>query len=170
MLSLTANDIMTRDVVTIRKGSSIEEALKKMANNNVSGLPVIDPDGCLEGIITESDLLLKGQIVPSDAYANRNAIFASHADGVDEAYRRAQSTLVEEAMTKKVLTFTEESLVVDIARAMIEHAVNRFPIVRNCKVIGIVSRKDIISALAKETTAMRGSTGNQHGGGQMIEL
>ncbi len=71
---------------------------------------------------------------------------------MEEAYRKAQAHLVEDAMTTKVLAFTEDSFVSDIARAMIEYAVNRVPIVRGSKVVGIVSRMDVIRALAKEAT------------------
>lgn len=172
MLSLAAKDIMTRDVITIRKGSSIDEALRLMACHNISGLPVVDSEGYLQGIITESDLLLKGQIAMPDARAQKNSIFAPHPDGVQEAYRRSHETLVEDAMTRKVLTFMEDSLASDIAREMIEHAVNRVPIVRDRKVVGIVSRRDIILALAKESNGFEECPGKGHrvGKGQLIEL
>lgn len=170
MLSLKAKDIMTREVITIRKGSSVEEALKIMACNGVSGLPVVDSDGLLVGIITESDLLLKGQVAPSDKRASRNSLFAPHADGIAEAYRRAQSTLVEEAMTRKVLTFMEDSLVADIAREMIEHAVNRIPIIRDGRVVGIVSRRDVIMSLAKETNGDNVCHSDEIRTGKLIEL
>jgi CBS domain-containing protein len=169
MLNLTAKDIMTRDVITIHKGSSVEEALRLMACNNISGLPVVDADGYLQGIITESDLLLKGQISLPDAVAHKNALFAPHPDGVEEAYRRSHAKLVEEAMTRKVLTFMEESIVSDIAREMIEHAVNRVPILCDRKVVGIVSRKDIIQALAKESNGFDDCPGKSQRG-QLIEL
>lgn len=169
MLSLCAKDIMTRDVHTVSKGSSIEEVLNKMACNKISGLPVVDVEGKLVGIITESDVLLKGQISHFNKFAQPNAIFTPHADGLDEAYRRAQAVLVEEAMTSKVLTFMEESLVVDIARAMIEHAINRVPITNAGKVVGIVSRKDVIKALSNAASA--GECANDHTRtGRLIEL
>ncbi|MCE5323044.1 CBS domain-containing protein [bacterium] len=169
MLNLTAKDIMTRDVVTVHKGSSIEEALRLMACNNISGLPVVDADGDLQGIITESDLLLKGQISLPDAVAHKNSLFAPHPDGVEEAYRRSQARLVEDAMTKRVLTFLEDSIVSDIAREMIEHAVNRVPILRGRRVVGIISRKDIIQALAKASNGFDECPGKSHKG-QLIEL
>jgi len=170
MLSLCAQDIMTRDVVTVKKGASVEEALRLMANHKVSGLPVVDVDGCLQGIITESDLLLKGQIVPLDQRATKNGLFGSAPDGVDEAFRRAQSELVEGAMTRRVLAFAEESLVVDIAREMIEHAVNRVPIVRDCRVVGIVSRRDVIKALAREANEIKGTSAGEIRTGRVFEL
>lgn len=154
MLGLTAKDIMTREVVTTKRGASIDEALRLMAEHGVSGLPVVDADGCLEGIITESDVLLKGQGPVPEGRRGRNPLFAPRPEGVDEAQRRAQSRLVEEAMTRKVLTFTEESLVTDIARAMVEHAINRMPIVDGCRLVGIVSRKDVVSAMAREANGV----------------
>ena len=170
MLSLTAKDIMTRDVITVRKGSSINEALRLMACNNVSGLPVVDSDNHLVGILTESDVLLKGQYSPPSMTNIPVGIFAPQIEGVDEAYRRAQSTLVEEAMTNKVLAYMEDSLVVDIARAMIEHAINRVPIVRDNQVVGIVSRLDVVKALAEAVTngEMCGEGGNGHKGNMYV--
>ena len=167
MLSLSAKDIMTRDVTTIKKGASIEEALRLMACNDISGLPVVDVDGDLVGIITESDVLLKGQLVKSTRFANSNDLFTASPDGVGEAFRRAQADLVEEAMTRKVLTFFEDSLLIDIARAMIEHAINRVPIVRDRKIVGIVSRGDIIRALSKAAT---GDCNKSVNTGQLIEF
>ncbi len=171
MLTLSARDIMTRDVVTTHKGSSIGEALNKMANSKVSGLPVVDGDNCLQGIITESDVLLKGQAALCDQHAQPNGLFTPHPDGIDEAYRRAQAELVEDAMTRKVLTFMEDALVVDIARAMIEHAVNRVPIVNDgCRVVGIVSRRDVVKALAREAEALGDYDACNVRSGKLIEL
>lgn len=154
MLTQTAKDIMTREVITIRKGASIDEALRLMACHNISGLPVVDLDDYLIGIITESDVLLKGQYSLSDKFARSNPLFAPKPGGLDEAYRRAQASRVEDAMTRKVLTFVEDSLAVDIARAMLEHAVNRVPIIRDRKVVGIVSRRDIVKALSKAANVL----------------
>lgn len=148
MLDFSAKDIMTRDVVTVRRGTSIEEALRLMAENHVSGLPVVDPDGCVEGIITESDLLLKGQVRvqhSTNKLAGRRGV---PDDVVEDMYRRARAECVGDAMTTDVITFGEDSAVADIARVMVEHNVNRVPILRDCKVVGIVSRKDIVKAMA----------------------
>lgn len=170
MLSATAGDIMTRDVITVRRGTSVDEALTMMAEHNVSGLPVVDADGILLGIITESDVLLKGQaLIPGDAVV-ANPLHVPKPDAVDEAYRRARASLVEDAMTTKVLVFEEESLVVDIARAMIERAVNRVPIVRNRRVVGIVSRKDIVRAMAQAANGLSNRDTDQPRTGEVIEL
>ena len=148
MLALRAKDIMTREIVTIRKGASIEEALRLMAENHVSGLPVVDADGCIEGIITESDVLLKGQVrvaPPSVDLLSRQAV---PDEIVEDMYRRARGHRVEDAMTRRVITFSEDSAVTDIARVMIEQNINRVPILHDCHVVGIVSRRDIVRAMA----------------------
>lgn len=170
MISSCARDIMTRDVVTVRKGTSIEEAMRLMAEHQVSGLPVVDIDGCLVGIITESDVLLKGMHAPSERRAHPTGLFAPQPDGVDEAYRRAQSECVEEAMTRKVVVFMEDSLVVDIARAMAERAINRVPIVDGCKVVGIVSRRDVIRAMATAANGVGEYDADEVRVGRVLEL
>jgi len=149
MLGFSAKDIMERNVITIRKGASIEEALQLMAENNISGMPVVDIDGNIVGMISETDVLLKGQSNPP---ARRRALYGLWImpdELVDEIYRRSHAALVEEAMTTKVITFTEESAVTDIARVMIEHNINRVPIVRDGKIVGIISRSDIVRAMAR---------------------
>lgn len=149
MLSFSAKDIMERNVITIRKGASIDEALQLMAENDISGMPVVDTDCNIVGMISETDVLLKGQGSPSAPRKALYGLWVMPGDLVDEIYRRSRATLVEEAMTAKVITFTEESAVTDIARVMIEHNINRVPIVRDGKVVGIISRSNIVRAMAK---------------------
>lgn len=170
MLGLCARDIMTRDVVTVRKGNSIDEAMRLMSKHRVSGLPVVDTAGNLVGMITESDVLLKGLSTPPEVRAQPPGLFAPKPHGVDEAYRRAQSEIVEEAMTTKVVVFMEDSLVVDIARAMIERAINRVPIVDGSKMVGIVSRRDVIRAIAKSGTPAGEYDADEVRTGKVIEL
>ena len=149
MLPLRASEIMTRDVVSIRKGASVEQAVKLMAQKGVSGLPVVDVDNRVVGIITETDVLLKGQ---TEVPIPRMALYGWYVapdDAIAEAYRKARGVLVEDAMTEKVITFDEESEVSDIARAMVEHKINRVPITTGGKLVGVVSRADIVRAMAQ---------------------
>ncbi len=148
MLSISAKDIMVRNVVTIKKGSSIEEALGTMAEKEISGLPVVDVDGNLEGIITESDVLMKGQSPVGRVRPLNNGPWPLPDEVVEEMYRKSRGTTVEEAMTSTVITFSEDSAASDIARVMIEHNINRVPILDGRKVVGIVSRADIVRAMA----------------------
>lgn len=144
----TAEQIMTRDVITVKKGSSIDLALKLMAKHRVSGLPVVDIDGDLVGILTESDLLMRGQPPTGGDQLTVLGFSDTSQDKISDAYRKARAETVEEAMTSPVIAFQEGSSVSDIARAMIEKRINRVPIVRGRKVVGIISRSDIIKSMA----------------------
>jgi len=143
----TADQIMTRNVITVKKGASVEEAMRLMARHNISGLPVVDVDGRLVGIISEKDLLLRGMPAPSSGPAPLPGT-EKLPDPVAEAAARASAVTVGEAMTRKVISFTEKSSVADIARAMVEHNINRVPIVRDGRVVGIISRGDVIRSMA----------------------
>lgn len=139
---------MTRDVATIHKGASIEQALRLMAARHVSGLPVVDVDGGLVGMISERDVLLRGQGEVAGSPATLPGVPSPEHDPVSEAYRKARAVTVEDAMTRDVVAYEEESSVADIARKLIERNINRVPIVRGRKVVGIVSRGDIIKSMA----------------------
>lgn len=170
MLQMEAWQIMNRDVVTIKKGASVEEALKLMAEHHVSGLPVVDADGYIVGIITESDLLLKDQAPALDKPRPLKGRQPVPEDVLENAYKKARADLVEEAMTKDVIAFSEESLVADIARVMVELNINRVPIVRDRKVVGIISRKDILKAMADSLTPSAEVTAKQKSKREPIEL
>jgi CBS domain-containing protein len=148
-LSLKAKDIMTRDVVTVSPEARIEEAIHLMAEKHVSGLPVVDGEGRVVGIITENDVLLKDEI---PIQAPRIALFGWYVvpDELSaRAYREARGVLVQDAMTRKVVSFDEEAEVADIARAMVDRKINRVPIMRDGRLVGVVSRADIVRAMAE---------------------
>lgn len=148
MLSHTAEQIMTRNVISIRKGATVEQAIKLMSRHHLSGLPVVDVDGRLEGVISERDLLLRGQGQVEADYTPLAFASVAGEDRISEFYRKANSTLVEEAMSSTIVAFQPESLVSDIARVMVEKNVNRVPIVSAGRLVGIISRQDIIRSMA----------------------
>lgn len=148
MQSLTAKDVMTTHVITVEQGASIEQALRLMAEYCVSGLPVIDGSRKLVGMITENDVLLKDKI---DIPHPRMALYGLYVvpdDLITKVYKESRGIRVEDAMTKKVISFSEDASLTEIAKAMVDRKINRVPIVKDGKVIGIVSRADIIRAMA----------------------
>lgn len=147
-MSLKAKDIMTRDVVTVSPEARIEEAIKLMAEKHLSGLPVVDSGSRVIGIITENDVLLKDEVkIPFP----RVALFGWYVvpdELAAKAYREARGLLVEDVMTAKVVSFDEEAEVAEIARAMVNKGINRVPVTRDGKLAGVVSRADIVRAMA----------------------
>ncbi len=125
--SLKAKDIMTKDVITIEPEVTLDKAIKKLVKNKISGMPVVDDSGKMIGIISEKDIL--------------NFAFSGYL----------RNTKVKKAMSKNVIHFTPETRIEKIAVAISKYQFRRVPIVKDGKVIGIVSRRDIIRNVLKVT-------------------
>lgn len=139
---------MSRPVITVRKGTSVEEAVRLMADYHISGLPVVDVDDRVVGIVSEKDLLLRGMAPESLGHSPLPFTERTGGDPLADTERRSRSTTVGEAMSTRVVAFEENSSVADIARAMVKHNINRVPVLREGKVVGIISRGDVIRSMA----------------------
>ena len=122
-------DIMKTDVVTVKKDTPIYEAMERLVEHNITGLPVVDDNMALVGIVTEKDMLRL--IVDLD-------VLKWESD-LDES-----STCVEKYMTKEVVSFAPEDSLLEICDCLLKKKFRRIPIVSDGKLIGILSRKDII--------------------------
>lgn len=117
-LTMYARDIMTRDVRTVRGDAPVDTAARIMFEHQISGLPVVDSDGRLAGVISEFDVLAKsGQVV-------------------------------DDIMTRSVVSVGEDTDPETIARMLIEQHIRRLPVVRDGRVVGIISRSDLIKLFA----------------------
>lgn len=117
---LTANDIMTKDVVTIGPDSFLVEVVKTLLEKKISGMPVVNEEEKLVGVISEKDIL--------------NFAFCGHL----------RDTKVRKVMSKEIVHFTPKTEVNEIALSISKYHFRRVPIVKDEKVVGIVSRRDII--------------------------
>ncbi len=117
---LKASDVMTRDVIAISQDSTLAEAIQWLIDKKISGMPVIDKQGKLVGIISEKDIL--------------NFAFSGNL----------RNTQVREAMTREIKSFSPDVDVEQIALAISQHHFRRVPILEGEKIVGIVSRRDII--------------------------
>lgn len=120
---ITAREIMRENVVTINLESSLEEAIELMLSQEISGLPVTDNEGHLAGIVTE---------------------FALLAIVYDEKIR--QDT-ISEHMTANVLTIEADDPISKIADMCIVHRVRRVPVMEDGRIVGMISRRDVLKAL-----------------------
>jgi len=113
--------VMTTDVITIRRDATVTEAMELLRKHNVTGLPVVNDDGTIAGIISEKDVLE----------------FLHDIDDIPSK--------VEDFMTRDVVTFGQEANLIDICELLLRKHFRRVPIVDNeGKLVGIVTRKDII--------------------------
>ncbi|HEX6554057.1 MAG TPA: CBS domain-containing protein [Ktedonobacteraceae bacterium] len=125
---MIAQDIMTRKVYTIRSDASAQEAAQLLDQHRISGLPVVDKGSDIIGIVTEADIISK----------------------VDKEGLR-----VSDIMSTEVTSVNEETPVSEIALLLTERKIKRVPVVRDGKLVGIVSRADIVHAVAQGNLIIR---------------
>ena len=144
---MKAGNVMTRKVVSIRPNASIAEMVRLMLDNRISGLPVIDDHGELVGIVTEGDCLRRAE-TGTERKRPRWLEFIIGPSRLAAEYIHAHSRKVAEVMTQAPITITEDTALDDIVHLMETHRIKRLPVVRDRKVVGIVSRADLLHALA----------------------
>lgn len=154
-MNMIARDIMTHPVVTIRADAKVKDAAALMANKRFSGLPVVDDDGRVIGMITEADLIRFShslKVVPIKrtwGWVNPYEDLGEIA-GFREGLSELENAPVTEVMSRKVITVLEDTPVIEIARMMTKHAINRVPVIgRDGRLVGIVTRADMVRAMAR---------------------
>jgi len=138
---------MTPRVVTVRPDTPVKDIAALMLAHHVSGLPVVTLEGELVGIVTEADLLVKeagGE--PGDGRFLKGAPpFGRTADTA----RKAGALTARDLMSAPVITVGEDTPLHEIARLMVRRAINRVPVVREGRLVGIVSRADVLRAFTR---------------------
>jgi CBS domain-containing protein len=144
---MKARDVMTRGVVTIEEDASILTAIRLMLMKRISGLPVTDAGGHLAGIITEGDLLRRVE-TGTKVRSPRWIEFLMGPGALAQEYVHESGRKVGEVMTREVRTATEDTPVDKIVDLMERYNVKRVPVVSGKQLIGIVTRANLIRALA----------------------
>ncbi len=150
---LTAKDIMTKNVITVKPDTSIEELSALLVKHGISGVPVVDEAGSLYGVVTENDLISRNKRlhIPTVVGFLDAAIYLESSKKFEEELKRLAATKVGDICTRKVVTIEEDTTIVDIATIMAEKGVHLLPVVRNGKVTGIVGKRDVVKAVARQT-------------------
>ena len=145
---MKAKDVMTHCVVSIAPGAPILEAIGRMISHQVSGMPVIDADGKLAGMITEGDFLHRAE-THTEAPRRRWLELLLGPGSPAEEYSRSHGRSVQDVMSPNVITVDAEAPLGEVVRLMEENAIKRIPVVEDGRVVGIVSRADLMAALAE---------------------
>ena len=133
-------DVMTREVVTVANQASFKEIAATMAEHRVSAVPVLDADGRVAGIVSEADLLLKGEF-PDGPPGRR--LFQGHRQRVERA--KAAGDTAAELMTAPAVTVDPDASVTEATRLLHRHGIKRLPVVDPAgPLLGIVSRADLL--------------------------
>jgi CBS domain-containing protein len=155
---MKASDVMTWGVISIEPNASVMRAAQVMLQNKISGLPVVEPDGRLVGMVTEGDFLRRGEL-GTQRRRPRWLEFLIGPGRLANEYVHACGHKVSEIMTASPLTITANTPLEEVVELMERRRVKRLPVIEDGKVIGVVSRANLLHALAslardaKETTA-----------------
>lgn len=147
---MLAREVMTRDVVTVNRAASVTDVARLLVEHKVSGLPVVDEEHHVVGMITEGDLIYKDKKVHMPAFLEilGGVIYLENPQRIVNDLKKMTATKVAEVMTSKVYTVKEDATMEDIATIMVERQVNRLPVVdQTGKLVGIISRQDLVKAM-----------------------
>ena len=143
---MNAVDVMTRDLVSIRPEASIMEAIRLMLQHRISGLPVVDATGRLQGIVTEGDFLRRAE-TGTVRKRSRWVEFLLGPGRLATEYAHASGRKVSDVMTPDVHTVAEDAPLEQVVHLMERHRVKRIPVMRGDTVVGIVTRANLMKAL-----------------------
>lgn len=144
---MQAIDIMTTSVVTIPQDAKIEDAVRLMLGHHISALPVVDADGGLKGLISEGDLMRRVR----EPEAPRRSWWLELLDGPGNGaqdFVMLKSQRVADVMSREIVSVEEDTPVGTIARLLEKHRIKRVPVLRAGRVVGIVSRANLLHALS----------------------
>jgi len=150
---LTAKDIMTKDVITVKAATTIEELSRTLIEHKISGAPVVDDSGNLIGIVTENDLISQNRRlhIPTVMRLFDSFIMLESPGKIEKEIKKMAATTVDEICVKKVVTVSEDASSEDIATIMAEKKVHLIPVVEGKKIIGILGKADLIKSMTGRT-------------------
>jgi CBS domain-containing protein len=148
---MRAMDVMTTNVITVSPDTSVQEVAKILSEQNISGVPVVDAQNRLVGIVSEGDLLHRVEM-GTDRRTGRRRSWWLDTVGSDEdlarAYVKSHGRTARDVMTSEVTAVSETTELADIANLLETKRIKRVPVVKDGKLVGIVSRANLVRALA----------------------
>lgn len=144
---MKAADIMVTDVITLNVDDTVQTAAQVLLDRRISGAPVLDAQGRLVGMVSEGDLIRRAEI----GTEKRRSWWLELLTGAEDSARnfvRAHAVKLADVMTRDVIGASEDSSLNEIATMLEKHGIKRVPIMRDGKVVGIVSRANLLQALA----------------------
>jgi CBS domain-containing protein len=138
--AITVDKVMTRDVVTVGPDMPLKDAATVISERGVSGVPVCADDGSVVGVLSESDLLVK-----QSGARPRGGVLSLFSEGPDPAEdAKTRAHTAARAMTTPAITIAPDATVTEAARLMVRQDVNRLPVVEDGRLVGIVTRADLV--------------------------
>ena len=144
---MKVKDIMTQPVITITEDTSLQKVAQIMLENRIGGLPVINQSGDLTGIVTESDFTATEKCIPFSMFRAPQLFGNWLGNDAEDLYERAGNISAREVMSTSVVTVTENDSIETVLELILKYDINRIPVVRDGKPIGIVARHDLLKLM-----------------------
>jgi CBS domain-containing protein len=151
--AMKVGEIMTQDVITVAPQTPIREAASLMVDHGISGLPVVDERGTLVGVLSEGDLILRQRARQRVPWWRA---FFQDGERLARDYQKAAGTTVVEVMTKAVISVSPDLPIEAAALILDQRRIRRVPVVAGGRVVGIVSRGDLVKVLARAPSPVGG--------------
>ena len=145
---MTVENVMTTEVTTIHPETTLKDVARILVQRGISGLPVVDAEGHVVGVVSEADLLIKEQgqgALPR----RRGARIRGESKQTKSGLAKVHATIAGEAMTSPAVTIGPEASLPSAAAIMVDRAINRLPVVKDGVLVGIVSRADLVRAYVR---------------------
>lgn len=150
---LKAKDIMTKDVITVKPNTTIEELARTLIKHQISGVPVVDNNGNVKGIVTENDLIGKNSRLHIPTVLRLfDAYIPLGTSRLERDIKRMASAIVDGICSKEVITVDDEASIEYIATIMTEKKIHLLPVLKEGKLVGVIGKKDIIKSIAGEAS------------------
>lgn len=156
---MNALDVMTPEVVTIRADDTVAQCAATLLEHHISALPVVDAEARLVGIVSEGDLIRRAEIgTDTDGRSWWLRLLTSRREMAQE-YVKTHSKQVRDVMTREVVTVTPQTTLARVAALLEQRRIKRVPVVDNGRLVGIVSRANLLQALAAKQSLLETSAG-----------
>jgi len=150
---LKAKDIMTRDVITVKPDTTVEELARILMKNQISGAPVVDAQERVIGVVTENDLISKNSRLHIPTILRLfDAYIPLGTSKLETDIKRMTANTVNDICTKEVITVDSEASAEYIATLMTERKIHLLPVLKEGKLAGIIGKKDLIKGFAGEAS------------------
>ncbi len=148
---LKAKDIMTREVITVKRDTPISELSKIFIQHGVNGVPVVDDGGKVEGIVTQGDLIEqnKNLHIPTVITLFDAVLFLESEKKFEDDVKKLTGTKVEDIYSKKAVTVSPESDIADVTTIMAEKEIHTLPVVEGGKLVGVIGKLDLIKGMSQ---------------------
>ena len=141
---------MTKNVISCKQDQTVADAANLMIEKNLGGLPIVDNEGNLVGVITESDFIGKKVDVPHALVSLTQLLGQTHYKGtVEEIFEKAKGSKLADVMTSDPHTIEQDADLSVASSLMLKNNVSRLPVVQDGKLVGIITKRDILKSFAK---------------------